>query len=59
MFDIPDKGKEIVLSYFKERFKGKEQSPSKSITNRTIKSDLSHNAKLKNLLISEPLIIKS
>jgi len=30
MFDIPEKGKDIVISYLKDKFEKKKNSPSKS-----------------------------
>ena len=58
MFDIPEKGKDIVLTYLKEKFEKKKQSPSKSGAKQGVLDNLRKKAQFKNLLLSKSLIVK-
>ena len=58
MFDIPEKGKDIVLSYLKDRFETKKKSSSKSRAKIGVLDNLRKKAQLKNPLLSKALIIK-
>ena len=58
MFDIPEKGKDIVLTYLKDKFEKKKQSPSKSGTKTGVLDNLRKKAQFKNLLLSKSIIVK-
>ena len=58
MFDIPEKGKDIVLTYLKKKFEKKKQSPSKSGAKPRVLDNLRKKAQFKNLLLSKSLIVK-
>jgi len=58
MFGIPEKGKDIVISYLKVKFEKKKKSPSKSGAKTGVLENLRKKAQLKNLLLSKSLIVK-
>ena len=58
MFDIPEKGKDIVLSYLKDRFETKKKPPSKSTAKIGVLDNLRKKAQLKNPLLPKSLLIK-
>ena len=58
MFDIPEKGKDLVIAYLKDRFEKKKQSPSKSEAKKGVLDNLRKKAQFKNLLLSKSLIVK-
>jgi hypothetical protein len=58
MFDIPEKGKDIVISFLKEKFVKKEKSLSQSGTKTGVLGHLREKAQIKRLLLSKSLIVK-
>lgn len=58
MFDIPEKGKDIVISFLRKKFIDKEQSLSQSGTKTGVLGHLREKAQIKSLLLSKSLIVK-
>ena len=54
MFDIPEKGKDIVLTYLKEKFEKKKQSPSKSGAKPGVLDNLRKKHNLKTCCCQNP-----
>ena len=58
MFDIPEKGKDIVLSFLNDKFAVKKRSPFRPETKTGVLESLRKKTRLKNLLLSKSLIVK-
>ena len=58
MFDIPEKGKDVVISYLKEQLEKKKKSASKSGVKTGVLDNLRKKAQLKTLLLSKSLVVK-
>ena len=58
MFDIPEKGKDIVMDFLNDKFGKKRNSLYQSDTKTGIVDNLWKKAPLKNLLLSKSLIVK-
>jgi hypothetical protein len=58
MFDIPEKGKDIVISFLNDKFGRNGKPLCQSGTTTGVLNSLRKKAKLKNLLVSKSLIVK-
>ncbi|MBT3510596.1 MAG: hypothetical protein HN472_13740 [Nitrospina sp.] len=58
MFDIPEKGKDIVVAFLRDRFAEKKHSSYGSEAKTGVLENLRKKARLKNLLLSKSLIVK-
>jgi hypothetical protein len=58
MFDIPDNGKDIVISYLNDKFSKKGKSSLQLEAKPSVLDNLRKKTQFKSLLLSKSLIVK-